>query len=154
MALNWHEQGITTADEAKLASAAYTKDAFAVMKAFGLTERRPGVSEQKMMDKWFKEWGFSRELVMEACSRTLQSAHTPSFPYTDKILEAWKAQNVHSMADVKDLDARRKKREKATGTEAGTSEGDNRQAAGREALRDRARYGKHQISSIISSRET
>ena len=123
VALNWHEQGITTADEAKLASAAYTKDAFAVMKAFGLTERRPGVSEQKMMDKWFKEWGFSRELVMEACSRTLQSAHTPSFPYTDKILEAWKAQNVHSMADVKDLDARRKKREKATGTEAGTSRG-------------------------------
>lgn len=121
VALNWHEQGISTVDEAKLASAAYTKDAFAVMKAFGLTERRPGVSEQKMMDKWFKDWGFSRELVMEACSRTLQSAHTPSFPYTDKILEAWKTQNVHSMADVKALDERRKKREKAAGTEAGTS---------------------------------
>ena len=123
VALNWHEQGISTVDEAKLASAAYTKDAFAVMKAFGLTERRPGVSEQKMMDKWFKEWGFSRELVMEACSRTLQSAHTPSFPYTDKILEAWKTQNVHNMADVKALDARRKKREKAAGTETGTSRG-------------------------------
>lgn len=123
VALNWHQQGIATVDEAKLASAAYTKDAFAVMKAFGLTDRRPGVSEQKMMDKWFKDWGFSRELVMEACSRTLQSAHTPSFPYTDKILEAWKAQNVHNMADVKDLDERRKKREKVTGTENGTPRG-------------------------------
>ncbi len=129
VALNWHQQGIATVDEAKLASAAYTKDAFAVMKAFGLTDRRPGVSEQKMMDKWFKGWGFSRELVMEACSRTLQSAHTPSFSYADKILETWKAKNVHTLADVKALDANHKKREKAAGTETGISRGG--QTAGR-----------------------
>ena len=121
VALNWHEQGISTADEAKTVSAAYTKDAFAVMKAFGLTDRRPGASEQKIMEKWFRDWGFDRELVMEACSRTLQSAHTPSFQYADKILEAWKRQKVRTLSDVKMLDARHK--ENTTKTEADGSKG-------------------------------
>ena len=35
VALNWHEKGIRTAEEAQEYSTAYTKDAFAVMKAFG-----------------------------------------------------------------------------------------------------------------------
>lgn len=121
VALNWHEQGITTVEEAKTVSAAYTKDAFAVMKAFGLTDRRPGASEQKIMEKWFRDWGFSRELVMEACSRTLQSAHTPSFQYADKILEAWKRQKVHTLSDVKMLDERHK--ENTAKTETDSSKG-------------------------------
>ena len=117
VALNWHEKGISTVEEAKTVSAAYTKDAFAVMKAFGLTDRRPGASEQKIMEKWFRDWGFSRELVMEACSRTLQSAHTPSFQYADKILEAWKRQKVHTLSDVKMLDARHKENTAKTETD-------------------------------------
>ena len=108
VAINWHERGIRTVDEAKLSASAYTKEAFAVMKAFGLTDRRPGESERQIIEKWFRTWGFSRELVTEACSRTLQSAHTPSFQYADKILAAWKEEKVHTLEDVKTLDAKRR----------------------------------------------
>ena len=79
VALNWHEKGIRTAEEAQEYSTAYTKDAFAVMKAFGLNSRKPAVPEQKIMEKWFKDYGFDRELVLEACSRTINAIHTPSF---------------------------------------------------------------------------
>ncbi|MFR1832794.1 MAG: DnaD domain protein [Lachnospiraceae bacterium] len=129
VALNWHEQGIGTVDEAKTSSTAYTKDVFAVMRAFGIADRRPGVSEQKIMEKWFRDWGFTRELVIEACSRTLQSAHTPSFQYADRILSSWKEKNVRTMSDVKALDIRR--REKAAKAENDTQAASRALEAGR-----------------------
>ncbi len=78
------------------------KDAFAVMKAFGLNSRKPAVPEQKIMEKWFKDYGFDRELVLEACSRTINAIHTPSFQYADSILTDWKKAGVKTLADVKE----------------------------------------------------
>lgn len=110
VALSWHEKGISTALEAQEYSTSYTKDAFAVMKAFGLNSRKPAVPEQKLMEKWFKDYGFDRELVLEACSRTINAIHTPSFQYADSILTDWKKAGVKTLADVKGMDARRAER--------------------------------------------
>ena len=110
VALSWHEKGIRTALEAQEYSTSYTKDAFAVMKAFGLNSRKPAVPEQKLMEKWFKDYGFDRELVLEACSRTINAIHTPSFQYADSILTDWKKAGVKTLADVKGMDARRAER--------------------------------------------
>ena len=107
VALSWHEKGIRTALEAQEYSTSYTKDAFAVMKAFGLNSRKPAVPEQKLMDKWFRDYGFSREVVLEACSRTITAIHNPSFQYADKILSDWQKAGVRGLADIKDLDAKR-----------------------------------------------
>ena len=110
VALSWHEKGIRTALEAQEYSTSYTKDAFAVMKAFGLNSRKPAVPEQKLMEKWFKDYGFDRDLVLEACSRTINAIHTPSFQYADSILTDWKKAGVKTLADVKGIDARRAER--------------------------------------------
>ena len=110
VALSWHEKGIRTALEAQEYITSYTKDAFAVMKAFGLNSRKPAVPEQKLMEKWFKDYGFDRELVLEACSRTINAIHTPSFQYADSILTDWKKAGVKTLADVKGMDARRAER--------------------------------------------
>lgn len=110
VALSWHEKGIRTALEAQEYSTSYTKDAFAVMKAFGLNSRKPAVPEQKLMEKWFKDYGFDRELVLEACSRTINAIHTPSFQYADSILTDWKKAGVKTLADVKGMDVRRAER--------------------------------------------
>lgn len=107
VALSWHERGITTAQQARDYSASYTKDSFAVMKAFGLNDRKPAAAEQKILDKWFKEYGFSREIVLEACSRTITAIHNPSFQYADKILTEWSKVGVKRMEDIEALDARR-----------------------------------------------
>ena len=110
VALSWHEKGIRTAEEAQEYSTSYTKDAFAVMKAFGLNSRKPAVPEQKLMEKWFKDYGFDRDLVLEACSRTINAIHTPSFQYADSILTDWKKAGVKTLDDVKGMDARRAER--------------------------------------------
>lgn len=107
VAVNWHEKGICSAQEAKDFCASYTRDSFAVMKAFGLNSRKPAAPEQKLMDKWFREYGFSRELVLEACSRTITAIHNPSFQYADKILTDWKKAGVKKLEDVRQLDAKR-----------------------------------------------
>lgn len=107
VAMSWHEKGIRTALEAKDYSASYNRDSFAVMKAFGINSRKPAAPEQKLMDKWFRDYGFSREVVLEACSRTITAIHNPSFQYADKILSDWQKAGVRGLADIKDLDAKR-----------------------------------------------
>ena len=72
VAINWHESGLKTVEDAKAYASSFTRDSFAVMKAFGLNDRKPGDSEREMIDRWFKTYGFTRELVLEACNRQLQ----------------------------------------------------------------------------------
>ena len=77
------------------------------MRAFGINNRKAAPPEQAMIDKWFKEYGFAREIVLEACSRTITAIHSPSFQYADRILRDWKKAGVKKMEDVRVLDARR-----------------------------------------------
>ncbi len=119
VALGWHGRGIRTALEAQDFCASYTRDSFAVMKAFGLNSRKPAQAEQKLMDKWFREYGFSRDIVLEACGRTINAIHEPSFPYADKILSDWHRAGVRTREDIKTADTRRQAEgpEKAEGRE-------------------------------------
>lgn len=126
VAINWHEQGFRTPDEAKEYVEGFNNDAFSVMKAFGLNDRRPATEEQKMITKWFREYGFGRELVLMACNRTISAIHTPSFRYADKILSDWKLAGVRTKVDVEALDEKRSKsRVQGTGgqTQGGRSSG-------------------------------
>lgn len=103
--INWHKKGINTVEAAKQYTASYSAEGFAVMRAFGISDRRPGDSEMEMIRRWFREWGFTKELVMEACARTLKSTNKPSFAYADRILLEWKKTNVRTMEDVRKRDA-------------------------------------------------
>ncbi len=107
VALDLHKRGVATVEQAKAALPAMKKDHYAVMKAFGLNSRQPAPGERQMMDKWFSVYGFSREMVLEACGRTMSAIHRPSFEYTDKILESWKEKGVKVPSDVKALDEKR-----------------------------------------------
>lgn len=113
VALNWHQRDIRTVDMAKQYTESFSDEAFSVMKAFGLNERRPGDAEMEMIRRWFRQWGFSKELVLEACNRTLRATHSPSFSYADKILSEWKKAGVKSIADVKKLDEKRETKKTA-----------------------------------------
>jgi DnaD/phage-associated family protein len=76
------------------------------MKAFGLTDRKPGEQEKATIDRWFTTYGLTKELVLEACNRTMSATHSPSFQYAERILSDWKKAGVKSMRDVAELDQR------------------------------------------------
>lgn len=115
VAINWHEKGFRTVDEAKAYTSTFSKEGFAVMRAFGISDRRPGDSEQEMIRKWFREFGFTKEIVLEACNRTLKAIHKPSFSYADKILTDWKKGGVRVMADIQKMDQQRERDNKRGG---------------------------------------
>lgn len=109
VALNWYQQGIRTGEEAKDYTLRYSRDISSVMKAFGITGRNPATSEQEYIKKWFKQFGFDRKIVVEACNRTIKATGAASFPYADKILSGWKENGVKVLADVGEVDKKRQK---------------------------------------------
>lgn len=106
VALSWHKAGCQTVEQAKKESSLYSQVYFAVLKAFGITGRHPVDSEIAYVDKWMKTWGFSLELVLKACGRTVAKIQEPSFAYTDSILKDWHTEKVMTPEDVEALDAR------------------------------------------------
>ena len=135
VALNWHGKKITTVEEARVYSRGFSKESFAVMKAMGLTGRNPADSEYALMEKWFRQYGFTREIVVEACSRTIRAIHSPSFQYADRILSDWKAAGVRTFSDIAALDKKKKEKDGAGGEtgDGARSAGSGRSGAGRGA---------------------
>lgn len=111
VALAWTRDGVTTVEMARDASSRFSKDYYTTLKAMGISGRNPVENEISYIDTWRKTYGFDLELIQEACSRTVLSTGQPSFQYADKILSGWKKKNVHTLEDVRLLDAEHKKRQ-------------------------------------------
>lgn len=118
VALGWADSGISTVEQAKNDSAAHSKAYYAVMKALGITGRNLIQSEMDFISKWTNEYHFTIELINEACKRTINATHQPSFEYTDTILTNWYRNNVHNMNDVSRLDQSFSKTRQAAGRTA------------------------------------
>lgn len=104
VAYNWSDMKVTCVADAKEISASYNKNYFSILNAFGIKGRNPAPIEMEFMKKWFNEYGFSLDIILEACNRTIANTHKADFKYTDSILKNWIANNVHHLTDVSHLD--------------------------------------------------
>ncbi|MBU9745570.1 DnaD domain protein [Lachnospiraceae bacterium ASD3451] len=109
VALAWSDAHISTIQQAKEASAAYNRNYYAVMKAFGIKGRAPAEPEAAYIRKWLEEYAFSLDIILEACNRTISSIHQPSFEYADSILKKWKSNNIRHLSDIRTLDEEHEK---------------------------------------------
>lgn len=114
VALSWADDGIETVAQARQRSMNYNKNCYTVLNAFGIKNRGPAVSEITYIQKWADEFGFTLDIIQEACSRTIAAIHQPSFEYADTILTKWHDGQVHHLKDIENLDAvfRKEKAEK------------------------------------------
>lgn len=114
VALAWAEAKVTTVDEARAHSSIYNKNCYTVLNAFGIRGRGPAASEVMYIRKWTEQYGFTLDIIKEACDRTMNAIHQPSFDYTDRILEKWLKQHVRHFSDIArvDTDFQKKKEEK------------------------------------------
>lgn len=122
VALDWHSNGVKTIQDAKDRTINYNSSVISVMKAFGIAGRSLGQSEKEFIDRWNSEYCFTDEMIVEACNRTIQKTHEPSFKYADSILRAWRDKNVSTIAELEALDkefAATKLPGKATSKKAG-----------------------------------
>lgn len=99
VAQDWADQGITTVEAAK----SYVRrfEVYRpILRALGVSDRKPGQAETEAMDRWLYQYKQSLELILEAAARTLRKTGKPSFKYMDSILRSWSQQQVQTLDDV------------------------------------------------------
>ena len=113
--LSWAQQKITTVSQAKEETNLYNKNYFTILRAFGISNRNPLDKEIQYMNLWLNQYGFTLDIITEACSRTVLSTGKASFSYADSILESWFKKGVRHLSDIDSLDMnyQQKKAEKA-----------------------------------------
>lgn len=94
--LAWQESGIRDVASAKQETTTFNKHYYTILKAFGIRNRAPVEKEAEMMDRWLNTYGFTIDLITEACQRTVSKIGQPSFQYAEGILSKWKEQGVRS----------------------------------------------------------
>ncbi len=104
VALNWIDEGIDTVEKAKQTTNIHCQSHYSVMKAMGIQGRSLVKSEVAYIDKWVSTYGFSLDIINEACGRTIQSTGKASFKYADSILSKWHDNGIHHLEDISRLD--------------------------------------------------
>lgn len=104
VAINWAEHNITTPSQADSFSSKYQKDVYTVMNALG-KNNTPTPKEAEYIKRWYQIYGFSSDVVLEACERTVLATDRHRFEYADKILSSWNKAGVHHKPDIDKIDA-------------------------------------------------
>ena len=99
---NWYDGGIETMEQImesyKIYDDRYYKYS-SIFKALGLNSSAIPEEHKALMDKWFDGLGFTLEIVLEACKRTI-NASKPTIGYVNGILENWYAEDIKTVADI------------------------------------------------------
>lgn len=104
IAISYAEREIYTIEEARL-NEKIRKDIYRnIYKIFGLTYKAPVKNEVSFISKWRDKYGFSDDIILESCRRTMEHTHCASFCYTDRILINWFNNNVKCLEDIEKLD--------------------------------------------------
>lgn len=109
VAINWVENGIKTPFEAKDFSYKYAKIVYTVMKALGKATV-PTEEEASYVHTWSKDLGFTDDIILEACKRSVTGTDKNRLQYADTILKSWKNNQVITFNDIEKLDEDFKKR--------------------------------------------
>lgn len=103
VAISWAEEGITTPRQAAKAAQKYDKIVYDIMKALGKSSN-PTKAEADYVIKWTKSLGFTQDIILEACQRTVMATDKHRFEYADRILNSWHQNRVRHKADIRQLD--------------------------------------------------
>lgn len=112
VAQEWYRAGITTVAQAKENTNLYNKNYFTIFNSLGIKGRNPAPAEIEYMNRWLNDFGFSIEIILEACCRTIRQTHQPNFQYTNKILEQWYKSGVRQLSDIRKLDVQHSEKKK------------------------------------------
>lgn len=103
VAINWVENGIKTPSAAKEFSYKYAKIVYTVMKALGKSTV-PTDEEASYVHTWTNDMGFTDDIILEACKRSVTGTDKNRLQYADTILKSWKSNQVITLKDIEKLD--------------------------------------------------
>ena len=98
----------------------YHKSVYTIMNALGKTGT-PTTKELEFIRRWTNEYGFTNDIILEACDRTVLATDKHRFEYTEGILNSWKRDGVHHKSDITKLDNHYQQKQKQTATKPATA---------------------------------
>ena len=104
VAINWNQEGIKTPKQARTEIYKHDSELITIMKALGM-ENSPTEKEGSFIKKWRGELGFSMDIILEACDRTVMATQRGRLKYCDAILRSWHKEKVSTREDIARLDA-------------------------------------------------
>ena len=112
VAVNWAEEGITTPKQAQKFSTRYDKNVYSIMNSLGRSTA-PTAKELEFINRWTREYGFSTDIILEACERSSLATDRHRFEYAEGILSSWKDAGIHHKTDIQQADATFQKKKAA-----------------------------------------
>ena len=119
VAISWAEQGISTPEEAQKQGGQYSKDVYDIVKALG-SSNMPTEAEIGFINRWTVDFCFSKDIILEACRRTVLAVNNNRFKYADALLKNWHEQNVKQTSDILKLDENYRQKKKTQSTASRT----------------------------------
>lgn len=101
IAQNWLDEGIDTieAAEEKLMQLEKSNRLWKEVAALaGIEHKKPTIKQGEMVLGWSNDFSF--ELISAAIEQMKENTASPSLPYVDKILKAWKKKGIKTLSDV------------------------------------------------------
>lgn len=103
VAITWHENNITTIEEAQAyITRAVKRDDFTstLRKLFGITDRNLSKTENLYLESWRDELKMSEDMVGLAYEYCIMATNKLSFPYINTILKRWAEQGITTIPDA------------------------------------------------------
>jgi DnaD/phage-associated family protein len=104
VAIGWDQKGITTPKQARTENYRHNSDIITIMKSLGM-ENSPTEREGTFISKWSGELGFTMDIILEACDRTVLATPKGRLKYCDGILRSWQKKGVKTREDIARADA-------------------------------------------------
>ncbi len=103
VAITWHENNITTIDEAQeYITRASKRDNFTLTlrKLFGITDRNLSKTENLYLESWRDDLKMNEDMVGLAYEYCIMATNKLSFPYINKILKRWAEQGITTIPEA------------------------------------------------------
>lgn len=105
VALEWKGLGVASVEDAKRLTRQVPKEMPEILSAFGLDSNKQVIDAEIIyVRKWVERFGFTLDIIKEACARTVMSLGKADFRYANGILTVWHDAKVSTIADVLALD--------------------------------------------------
>ncbi|MDI6618742.1 MAG: DnaD domain protein [Clostridiales bacterium] len=111
VAISWNEAKIKTADDAQRYISMHEEkynNYRLVLDFLGLKENDLMKPQEEFLNKWFDDWSFSLEMVLEACKICSLRINEPNFSYIDGILSNWHKNGYKTLKDIESKQTNKK----------------------------------------------
>ncbi|SHE51175.1 MULTISPECIES: DnaD domain protein [Caloramator] len=117
VAIGWHEKGIKTIEDAqnhiRKHEEKWTKYR-QILNYIGLKDSDISVPQEELLEKWIYSYNMPIDVILEACRIAIMRINEPNLNYIDKIVTDWYNLGVKNVNDIKRLDKKANKKEKAS----------------------------------------